>query len=196
MSKTRLLLAGTGGYGRSVVESDQLSGQFEVVGFLGDSLPAGKALQGVILLAPLSSMAFHRAPTDQAILAIGNNVVREKLMQQKDAVSFERATYCDTLSTVSPSPVLGTSSAVMADAIVGNEARLGVAPFLNCGAVVDHHATVEDFRHLGVNASMVGCTLLRCGAWIQVAAYLEYGEKLAVGEILSPETGRERCQIS
>lgn len=116
-------------------------------------------------------------------------------MQKIDAVSFVRATIVHPLSIVSPSTALGASSAVIAGAIVGTEVRLGV-PFLKCGAVVDHHSTVEDFRHLGMNASMAGCTVLGCGVWIQVGASLGYGVKLAVGKSLSLETGRERGQNS
>lgn len=141
-------------------------------------------------------MAFRRAATEHAILAIGNNFVREKLMHQIDTVSFERATVIHPLSIVSPSAVLGASSAVIAGAIVVTEARLGVGAFLNCGVVVDHHATVEDSGHIGVNESMAGCTLKGCGAWIQLGASLGYWVKLAVWKVLLLETGRERCQTS
>lgn len=41
MYKTCLLVLCSGGHGRSVVESAQLSGQFEMVDFFGDSLHAG-----------------------------------------------------------------------------------------------------------------------------------------------------------
>lgn len=141
-------------------------------------------------------MAFRRTATDHAILAIGNNFVREKLMHQIDTVSFERTTVIHPLSIVSPSAVLGASSAVIARAIVGTEARLGVGAFLNCGVVVDHHATVDYSGHIGMNESMAGCTLKGCGAWIQLCASLGYWVKLAVWKVLLLETGRERCQTS
>jgi UDP-3-O-[3-hydroxymyristoyl] glucosamine N-acyltransferase len=164
-------------------------------GFFGDSLPAGEAVQGVIFLRSVGSIALYRAASDQSILAIGNNAVREQLMQQIDSVSYVWATVVHPLSIVSPSAALGASSAVIAGAIVATEVRLGV-PFLKCGAVVDHHSSVEDFRHLGINASMAGCTVLGCGAWIQIGASLGYGVKLAVGKILSLENCRERGQTS
>lgn len=63
----------------------------------------------------------------------------------------------------------------MAGAIIGTEARLGIGSIVNCGAVVDHHATVEDFGHLGVNASMAGGTRLGRGAWMQAGSTLAYG---------------------
>ena len=43
MTTFRLLVVATGGHGRSVAEAAELSGQFEVVGLLDDSLPSVKA---------------------------------------------------------------------------------------------------------------------------------------------------------
>lgn len=186
MAKTRLLVVGAGGHGRSVAEAAELSGQFEVVGFLDDSMPAGETVLGVSVLGPVASMAHHRAAADQAIVAIGNNAVREKLKQQLAAAGFKWATVVHPRAIVSPSAVLGAGSAVMAGAIVGTEARLGVVSIVNCGAVVDHHATVEDFGHLGVSASMAGGTVLGRGAWMQAGAALGYGVKVPGGVTLAP----------
>ncbi len=166
MAKTRLLVVGAGGHGRSVAEAAEMSCNFDVVGFLDDSLPVGDTTLGVPVLGPLASLSKHRAAADQAIVAIGNNVVREDLMHQLGVADWGFATVVHPRAIVAPSALLGAGSAVMAGAIVGAEARLGVGSIVNCGAVVDHHAIVEDYGHLGVNASMAGGTLLGRGAWM------------------------------
>jgi sugar O-acyltransferase (sialic acid O-acetyltransferase NeuD family) len=186
MAKTRLIVVGSGGHGRSVAEAAELSGQFEVVGFLDDALPTNKLVLGVPVLGAVASMAKHQAVADQAIVAVGNNVVREKLMLQLTVAGFTWATVVHPRAIVSPSSVMGAGSAVMACAIVGTEARLGLGAIVNCGAVVDHHATVEDYGHLGVNASMAGGTFLGRGAWMQVGAALGYGVKVPSGVTLAP----------
>lgn len=191
MAITRLLVVGAGGHGRSVAEAAELSGQFVVVGFLDDSLPAGETVLGFPLLGPVASMAQHLATADQAIVAIGNNTVREKLLQQLAAAGFKWATVVHPRAIVSPSAVLGAGSAVMAGAIVGTEACLGISSIVNCGAVVDHHATVEDFGHLGVNASMAGGAVLGRGAWMQAGAALGNGVRVAAGEVLLPGAAKE-----
>jgi sugar O-acyltransferase (sialic acid O-acetyltransferase NeuD family) len=192
MSKIRLLVVGAGGHGRSVVEAAELSGQFEVVGLLDDSLHAGDRVVGVTVLGPVVSMAYHRAGADQAIVAIGNNTVREKLMQQLAAAGFKWATVVHPRAIVSPSAMVGAGSAVMAGAIVATEARLGVSSIVNCGAVEDHHASVEAFGHMGVNASMAGGTVLGRGALMQAGAALGYGVRVVAGEVLLPSAARER----
>ncbi len=74
----------------------------------------------------------------------------------------------------------------MGGAMVGTEARLGVGAIVNCGAVVDHHATDEDFGHLGVNACMAGGTMLGRSAWMQAGAALGYGVTVPSDEVLPP----------
>jgi FlaA1/EpsC-like NDP-sugar epimerase len=60
MTKIRLLVVGAGGHGRSVAEAAELSGQFEVVGLLDDSLTAAESVLGVPVLVPAVRMAHHR----------------------------------------------------------------------------------------------------------------------------------------
>jgi sugar O-acyltransferase (sialic acid O-acetyltransferase NeuD family) len=184
MGKTRLLIVGAGGNGQSVAEVAELSGLFNVVGFLDDSLSVGQKVLGAPVLGPVSSIASHRAVCGQAIVAIGNNAVREVLMQQLTDAGFEIATVIHPRAFASSSALVNIGSAVMAGALVGTEARLGVGTIVNCGAVVDHHARVEDFGHLGVNACMAGRTLLGRCAWMQAGSALGYGVSVPAGTIL------------
>jgi sugar O-acyltransferase (sialic acid O-acetyltransferase NeuD family) len=186
MSKTKLLVVGAGGHGRSVAESAELTGQFEVVGFLDDAAQVGERVLVSHVLGPVASMADHCSVADHAIVAIGNNAVREKLMQQLTEAGYAMATVVHPRAFVSPTAVVGQGSAIMAGAIVGTEARLGVGSIVNCGAVVDHHSIVEDFGHLGVNASMAGGTVLGRSAWMRAGAALGYGVKVPSGMTLDP----------
>ncbi len=50
MAKTKLLIIGAGGHGTAMAKAAELLGAFEVVGFLDDALPFGKAvLNGAVL---------------------------------------------------------------------------------------------------------------------------------------------------
>lgn len=188
MAKKRLLVVGAGGHGRSVAEAAALSGHFEVVGFLDDAVPFGAIEFGGHILGTLASIADHCSVTDQAIVAIGNNAVREKITQHLTEAGYSMATVVHPRAFVSPTAIVGEGVAIMAGAIVGTEARLGVGSVVNCGAVVDHHAIVEDFGHLGVNCSMAGLTVLGRGAWMQVGSALGYGVNVKPGEVLMPGT--------
>ena len=74
----------------------------------------------------------------------------------------------------------------MTGATVGTEAVLGKGVIVNCGAVVDHHAQVHDFDHLGVNACMAGGSVLGSLAWMKAGAALSYGVTIPSGVTLAP----------
>jgi len=182
----RLLILGGGGHGRSVAEAVIATGRYRLVGFVDDAVPAPTSIRAWPVLGSIANLGRCRDLADAAIVAIGNNGVREKLHGLVRAAGFELATVIHPAAIVSPSAWVSAGSSVMAGAIVGTEARLGEGVIVNCGAVVDHDCQVGDFGHLSVNASMAGGAILGRGAWMQAGAVLGYGTELAAGSVLAP----------
>ena len=187
VEKPRLLVVGAGGHGRSVAEAVLMSGDFEMVGFLDDGAFArGGDVLGLPVLGPANAFADYAALALHAVVAIGNNALRQKMCAQLQAAGFALARVVHPRAIVSPRAQLGEGVAVMAGAIVGTEAVLGQGVIVNCGAVVDHHAQVHDFGHLGVNACMAGGSVMGALAWMQAGAALGYGVTLPSGVTLAP----------
>lgn len=182
----RLLIVGAGGHGRSVAEAVLAAGQYGLAGFVDDAAPSLEYVWEWPVFGSMVDLASCRQHADAAIVAIGNNRLREALHHKLDAAGFELATVIHPKAIVSPRAVIGAGSAIMAGAIVGTEAVLGAGVIINCAAVVDHHCRVEDFGHLSVNAGMAGGSVLGRGAWMQAGSVLGYGVKVAAGGVLEP----------
>ena len=180
----RLLIVGAGGHGRSVAEAALASGIFQFVGFVDDAAPELRQVWDWPVFGPTADLAPYRQHAEAAVVAIGNNQLREDLYNRLLVAGFELVTVVHPKAMVSPRACIGCGSAVMAGAIIGTEARLGAGVIVNCGAVVDHHCRVEDFGHLGVNAAMAGGAVLGRGAWMQAGAVLGYGVKVDAGFVL------------
>lgn len=190
MGIQRVVVVGSGGHGQAVAEALALQGGFSVVGFLDDGAAAGSMVLRLPVLGKVSALSAQMGQADAALVAIGNNAVREKLTAQVLAAGLALATVVHPRAFVAPSASVGPGSAIMAGAIVGTCAQLGQGSIVNCGAVVDHHAVVEDFGHLGVGACMAGGTRLGRGAWLQAGCALGYGVVVSAGSVLSPGTAR------
>jgi len=187
VTKPRLLIVGAGGHGRSVAEAVLMSNDFELIGFLDDAaFNSGGGVWGGPVLGPATGFADYVALASQAVVAIGNNTLRQKLCGQLHAAGIGLASVIHPRAIVSPRAQLGEGVTVMAGAIVGTEAVLGQGVIVNCGAVVDHHAQVHDFGHLGVNACMAGGSVLGSLAWMQAGSAIGYGVELAAGTVLKP----------
>lgn len=186
MALPRLLVVGAGGHGRSAAEAAMLSGQYALAGFVDDGLAVGTPIGQTSVVGSTAELSAYAPLCDQVIVAIGNNALRESLVTRLVALGFELATIIHPKAIVSPSAVIGQGCTVMAGAIVGTEAQLSIGVIVNCGSVVDHHAQVHDFGHLGVNACMAGGAILGRKAWMQAGSALGYGVQVPAGAVLPP----------
>ena len=170
-----LLIVGAGGHGRSVAEAVLAAGSYKVVGFVDDAASALQHVWALPVFGATADLTSYREYADVAIVAMGNNRLREELHGRLTVAGFELATVVHPKAVVSPRAVIGAGCAIMAGAIVGTEAQLGAGVIVNCGAVVDHDCRVDDFGHLGVNAAMSGGSVLGRSAWMQAGSVLGYG---------------------
>ena len=180
----RLLIVGAGGHGRSVAEAVLAAGKYELVGFVDDAVPRLQHVWDLPVFGATADLARDREHADAAVVAIGNNRLREALQHTLYAAGFALATVVHPQAMVSPRAVIGAGCAIMAGAIVGTGAQLGAGVIVNCGAVVDHHCRVEDFGHLGVNAAMSGGSVLGRSAWMQAGSVLGYGAMVDAWRVL------------
>lgn len=181
----KLLIVGAGGHGRSVAEAVIAADKFELVGFVDDAQPCLDSVWGKPVFGTAADLHLYRAHAQIAIVAIGNNTLRETLTNKLEKAGFDLATIIHPRAIVSPSAVLGAGSTILAGAIIGTEAKLGRGVIVNCGAVVDHHAHVDDFGHLGVHACMAGGARLGHGAWLQAGVALGYGVNVRPRTVLA-----------
>lgn len=185
-----LLIVGAGGHGRAVAEAVLLGADWSLAGFVDDGWPGLQSVWEHPVLGDTGALGAVRGHATHAIVAIGNNGVREDLHRRLLGAGFELATVVHPRAWVSPRAILGPGSAVMAGAIVGTEAVLEEGAIVNCGAIVDHHCRVGAFGHLGTGACMAGGAVLGRGAWMQAGASLGYGVRIAPGEVLRPGDAR------
>lgn len=187
----RLIILGAGGHAHSIAEMVLQQNEYVLAGFLDDAYPGILSIWGVPVLGKLAGVADFRSLADSAFVAIGSSAVRESLFEDLSGAGFELPSIIHARAIVSPRASLGRGVAIMAGAVVGTEASLGDGVIVNAGAVVDHHARVEAFGHLGVNAAMAGGSRLGRGAWMQAGSALGYGVEVSPGQVLAP--GEARC---
>ncbi|GAC1369649.1 MAG: hypothetical protein NVS3B3_01440 [Aquirhabdus sp.] len=186
---SRLLIVGAGGHGRSLAEAVLAGGIYEIAGFIDDSAQKSQLILGYPVLGNTSNLITYRSHASLAIVALGNNILRETLSNTLLSLGFKLITVIHPRAIVASSAVIGDGSAIMAGAIIGTEARLGCGVIVNCGAVVDHDAQVHDYGHLGVNACMSGGSVLGRQAWLQAGSSLGFGVQIAGGFVLQAGEG-------
>ena len=187
----RLLIVGAGGHGRSVAEIVTVSDAWQFAGFIDDTLPRSTDGSAWPVVGATGELAACRSVAEFAIVAIGNNAVRERLQHQLLDLGFKIPNVIHPSAVLAPSARWGVGCAIRAGSVIGTEATLGDGVIVNSGAVVDHHCSVQDYAHLGTNACMAGGSMLGRGAWMQAGSALGYGVQVPAGTVLSVGQNRQ-----
>lgn len=104
---------------------------------------------------------------DAAIVAVGNNGLREQWLATIQQEGFPLATVVHPAASVSASTELGAGSTIMALAMVGVDVQVGYGAIVNAHATVDHDAYLGELSHLGVGVHLAGGVRVGARAWLQ-----------------------------
>ena len=162
----RVLVLGAGGHARPVIEALRASGA-EPAGLLDDR--DGPPVLGVPRLGRLDTLAAQRrAGLAAAVVAIGDNALRQRLGATCREAGFALPVLLHPAAVVSPSARLAEGVQVMARAVVGPEAVLAALVLLNTAAIVEHECRLAEAVHIGPGAVL--CGGVRVGALALVGA--------------------------
>ena len=163
MATNEFILVGGGEHARVVL--DILLAQKTNVLALFDPKYSGK-LFGVDQLGEYNPQRFRNA---EAVVAIGNNATRKKVVQY---VNHDFGKVVHSSVSLSPFASLGKGTVVFHGAIVQANSQIGEHVIINTGAQIDHDCMVHDFVHIAPGAILCGTvqvgegTLIGAGATI------------------------------
>jgi sugar O-acyltransferase (sialic acid O-acetyltransferase NeuD family) len=182
-----LLILGAGGHGKAVAEAALLSGDWQYMLFVDDRWPQLQESFGFPVVADIAGLTSVTG-AQAAIVAVGNNALREQWMDALHAAGLTLATVIHPRACVSRSAQLGEGCAIMALAMVGVDARIGRGAIVNANATVDHDASLGDFAHLGVGVQIAGGVVVGARSWLQAGCCAGYRVVVLEGEHIGPGT--------
>lgn len=160
----KLIILGSGGYGRTV---------YDIAEQLGYSITV---LDDVDEEHPLASFAQYIDDATEFIPAFGNNAFRLQWIERIEEVGGKLATLIHPIAYVSPKAQISDGCVILPGAIVNTGSRVGKGCIINLGATIDHDVIIEDGVHLCVRCIVKGENRIsRC-------------EKIEAGEIVERAT--------
>lgn len=174
-------VVGAGGHGRVVLEVWRAAEPDSSFAFIDDD-PAlqGREVAGVKVAGPVSMLA---AAQGQAILALGNNPIRQALAQRLgDNVEFGRAIHPS--ATVFPSASVAAGCMIFAGAVVNTGASLERHVIVNSAAIVEHDCLLEECVTVSPGACMGGRVHLERGVFISVGTTIAPRVRIGAGTVV------------
>lgn len=173
LNKPSLLILGAGGYGLAVAEAAELSGQWQEIMFADDRWPATQHVAEYNIVTNIANLNQLQNTQLQAIVAVGNNTLRQQWQQTLRALGIELTSVIHPKTVVSPTADIGLGVTIMAGSVVGVDVKVGDGVIINLLCAIDHDAKVGDFSHLRVGVLVAG------GVVIEPLTFLAAGTVLA-----------------
>ena len=160
----KLVILGSGGYGRTV---------YDIAEQLGYSITV---LDDADEEHPLASFMCYIDDDTEFIPAFGNNEFRLQWINRIEEAGGKLATLIHPSAYVSPKAQVSSGCVILPGAIVNTGSKVGKGCIINLGATVDHDVVIEDGAHLCVRCIVKGENRIsRC-------------EKIEAGEIIERAT--------
>ena len=160
----RLVILGSGGYGRTV---------YDVAEQLGYSITV---LDDSDNVHPLDSFSHYISDDTQFIPAFGNNEFRLEWLERIEKAGGKPATLVHPSAYISPRAHVSEGCVVLPGAVINTGTRIGKGCIINLGVTVDHDVIIEDGVHLCIRCIIKGENRIsRC-------------EKIEAGEIIERAT--------
>ncbi len=155
MMKPRIVLIGAGGHGKVLIDTITLQGKYEIVGFVDSVLPVGEdVFKNYKVILSQNELSKLNNFADFFIIAIGNNLIREKLYSKAKK-------YTKPATITHPSAIIGSNvsiedgAVILANTIVNAYSCIGENTIVNAGVIIDHECKIGSHVHLSIG-TLVG----------------------------------------
>lgn len=165
MSKEKLLLVGAGGFGRVVSE---LARQNYDCAFVDDGVEDGTEVCGLTVIGSTSNLQELFKEYKNLIVAIGNNVVRERIYNIARNIGYNFPNLISPSAYVSPYAKLGWGCVLLNNSVVQNGSCVGNGVLLNPGVEIHHDCSVGDYDLIYTNS--VVRTYARVGRGVRIGS--------------------------
>jgi sugar O-acyltransferase (sialic acid O-acetyltransferase NeuD family) len=184
----KLVIVGAGGHGKAIADlAESLCVWSEIV-FVDDSYPDTKEAMGFRIVGKTGDIYEGSFKNSSFIVAIGNNIVRMKLVKEITSNGMNLISITHPTAIVSKYAIIGAGVAIMAGAIVGTNASLADGCLINANSTVDHDCILESGAHLGVGVQIAGGVCIGAKAWLQAGVSAGYHTIVGEEEVIPTGT--------
>ena len=187
--KEKIVLLGSGGHAKSIIDSIDGSDSYEIVGILDIPDKQSFNYRGYEIIGTddeLESL-FDNGVT-YAFISIGflgKEKLRERLYEILKKIGFKIPIIIDNTAIIAGDAVLGEGTFVGKGAIISANVNIGKMCIINSGSIVEHESEIGDFSHVAIGAVLCGAVKIgsRCfvGANSTIIQGITTGNNVEIG---------------
>jgi len=179
-----ILLVGSAGHAKVIVDIVEKQGKYRIAGFLEHSRPKGELVQGYPVVGQEEDLPqlIESLGIKGILVAIGDNYLRSKVAAKIGAIAPDLpfVTAIHPQATIARDVTIEAGTVVMAGGIVNPACTVGRFCVVNTNASLDHDGVMEDFSSLAPRVATGG--FCRIGAYSAIGIGAVLIHRMVVGE--------------
>ena len=178
MMKKKLLIIGASGHGKVVADIAIQMNKWGNIRFLDDN-EAVKDCMGLKVVGKVNDSYGYKDEAD-FIVAIGDNLIREKVQTDLEEKGLSIATLIHPNATIGRDVKIEVGTVVMAGVVINSSTKIGKGCIINTASSIDHDNVIEDYVHISPGANLAGTIKVGKKSWIGIGAVIIQG--LTIGQ--------------
>jgi sugar O-acyltransferase (sialic acid O-acetyltransferase NeuD family) len=174
VSKTKIVIVGTGGFGREVHMSlnfiQKKFENFEILGYLDDNRSLnGKLINNLKVLGGLEWFNDNNLDNIKCTITIGNPAIRKKIVEKLKSNLIHQtiihpSIICSETSTIGIGTILQPGSIITVNTKIGNYVHVNLHSTIGHDCVVEDYVTINPGVHINGNTTIGEGTFVGSGA--------------------------------
>lgn len=165
----KLAILGASGHGKVVADTAECTG-WDHIDFFDDAWPSTQQNGIWPVKGSTAELIFQLNEYDGVCVAIGNNVIRQRKVEELIALGSALPVLIHPMAYVSPHASVGPGSVVFAGAVVNAGVQIGSGAILNTGCSVDHDCILGEAVHISPGARLAGGVVVGMRTWVGIGA--------------------------
>src|SRR3989344_8556722 len=186
MKKIKAIIVGAGGQARVVLDILKHDRNIGVVGIVDNIKHRGENIDGVPIIGPLDKLPelAKKMKIDGAIVAVGDNVIREKYFKTLKKDGFTLINAIHPTASIADSAEIGEGVVICREAIISVEAKVGDDTIINSGSILEHQDMIGNHVHIAPGVNIAGKVKIGNGAFIGIGSTIIQNVKIGGGSII------------
>lgn len=185
----RIILIGNGGHAKSIVDSIEGMGKYEIAGFIAEKQDDNFEYRGYKIvgidddLESLYQSGIKCAAVGVGYMGKGNT--RDNIYNKLKEIGYVLPAIIDATAVLAKDVNIEEGTYVGKNAVINAGAVVGKMAIINTAAIVEHDCVIGDFSHVAVNTTLCGAVLVGAhsfiGANATIIQEIEIGDNAVIG---------------